>query len=193
MNGRFQSFASAHVNERTVLYKCGVQCAKRIAFDIQVAAQVRLESLRVLTKLRGKACGENVLRQRRDRGNVRRKVSVYEDQEASRIRNTVGVDLRAKSEKLLPLRTCRGLKFGFGHRRNVGEAPVLVLQGGETELCEAGDAGVAQGREPFGLAGGEIVVPESLNNPRFVGFVSLRHDFYSNRTVILSWNGWLCK
>src|SRR5438094_2525144 len=135
------------MDERAVLKERRVERSESVLFGADVTAQMLFRKCRVGNKRRGKAAGFHTRWQRANRGELLHKMSVHEDQPCAgefgerELTQGLGSDsVRARIEDRL--------EGQLRDRRDVREAPVLVLHRRKAEFGKAREARLAEREDP---------------------------------------------
>ena len=152
VNRRLEDRAGGEQDEGAVLEKGQVERGKRAGLILGRAAQALLEQSGLRSQDAGQAADDNAGRQLPRRRQLRHAMAVHENQARGlqpaegRVGNTLGLETFQRGLE-------NRLERQIRNRRHVGETPVLMPERRETQLGEARQAGLAQRKEPRGLAG----------------------------------------
>ena len=134
--------AARHVDEDAVAMQRGVQADEGVLLELGVLAEVGVDELRVALPSVRQRADDGAFRQALEVRQLGRQAAVDDDQLGA-----VGVDVALDVGRGDRAGARVEGELGLGDGRHVGEAPLLVAGGGEAELGEAADRGVAQRRQ----------------------------------------------
>ena len=139
--------ARRHVNERAVLEECCVQRGEGIRIGASVAKKVFFDE-RCVARQRGRKAHHFHSFREFGRGRkLRREVAVHENEFNARKSGKGKMAKRLGRDAVLR-QLEHGLERQLGDGRDVGEAPVLVLQRREAEFDEVRNASLTRGPHP---------------------------------------------
>src|SRR6185312_4032765 len=135
VDGLFHHNAARDVNVGAVFCKRGIQSCEGITLEIEVLPKMRFDPIGAAAELVSHAADLHSYRQLADVGKLARKMAVDKNERATETRDPKVFELLGTDQDLW-----RRLKFRVRNGSYVSETPVLIVGGGKSSFCKAGEA-----------------------------------------------------